>query len=73
MHKREAVYYTCDYCGTDYSTEAGALGCEANHKKLDTAEIDPVYKQKVQYPSGEPTRIRVRFKGESKWVEYLHE
>ena len=35
---KEIIKYACDFCGTEYDTEAEALHCEASHN--EPQEID---------------------------------
>lgn len=62
--------YTCEICGTDFADEKKALACEANHKLLNTAKIEPVYMSINSEKSGIPTKIKVKFEGVRDWVVY---
>lgn len=62
--------YTCEICHTDFSDEKKALACEANHKLLKTAEVEPMYVSINSEKSGVPTKIRVKFAGMKDYVVY---
>lgn len=62
--------YTCEICRTDYADEKKALACEANHKLLKTAEIEPMYIPIASDKTGVPNRIKVKFEGCRDWVVY---
>ena len=47
-----------------------AMECEKNHKVLETATIVGDYKSLKSIPDGCPTKIKVKFKGSDKWIEY---
>lgn len=64
------ILYTCQYCNTDYADENRAKECEKNHKFLETATIIGEYKSQKSIPDGCPTKVKVKFKGSDKWVEY---
>lgn len=66
----EKKLYTCDICKTDYADKEAAKQCEKNHKLLEKATIIGFYKPVKIIPSGEPTKIRVKFPGSDKWLEY---
>ncbi len=66
----EKKLYTCDICKTDYADKEKAKECEKNHKLLETAEFVGVYKSKGSIPEGVPVKIRIKFKGMDKFVEY---
>lgn len=44
--------------------------CEKNHKALETATIIGDYKSLKSIPDGCPTKVKVKFKGSDKWIEY---
>lgn len=67
---REKRLYTCDICNTDYADKQKAMECEKNHKLLEKATIVGEYKSIRQSPNGEPYKIRVKFPGTDKWIEY---
>ena len=66
----EKTLYTCQYCFTDYKNKEKALQCEENHKSLDQATMTGIYKSKVSISDGCPTKIRIRFQGMDKSIEY---
>ncbi len=67
----ERKLYTCDICKTDYTDKEKAKECEKNHKLLEEAEIIGVYKSKGNMSDGTPVKIRIKFKGMDKFVEYI--
>lgn len=54
------ILYSCKFCGTDYSNEGKADLCEQNHKSLQKAEYEEVYRSQNSVPDGWPTKIRVK-------------
>lgn len=62
--------YTCQFCNTDYTKKEKAMECEKNHKLLEKATIVGDYKSMGSIPTGEPTKIRVKFPNTDKWIEY---
>lgn len=64
----EKILYTCQYCNTDYADKDKAIACEENHKSI--AKIEGVYKSYNSIPDGCPVKIRVKFEGNDKWIEY---
>ena len=44
--------------------------CEKNHKVLETAVIVGEYKSIGSIPDGCPYKIKVKFNGSDKWIEY---
>ena len=62
--------YTCQFCNTDYADKEKAMECAKNHKVLETATIVGDYKSLKSIPDGGPTKIKVKFKGSDKWIEY---
>ena len=46
------------------------LNVKKNHKLLETATIVGTYKSMNSIKEGVPTKIRVKFKGMDKFVEY---
>lgn len=66
----EKKLYTCDICKTSYAEKQKAVECERNHKLLEKAVVVGEYKSIGQFPKGEPYRIRVKFPGMDKWIEY---
>lgn len=54
------ILYSCKFCGTDYSNEEKANLCEKNHKTLQKAEYEEVYRSQNSVPDGWPTKIRVK-------------
>ena len=60
--------YTCQFCNTDYADKGKAMECEKNHKVLETATIIGDYKSLKSI--GCPTKVKVKFKGSDKWIEY---
>lgn len=62
--------YTCQFCNTDYADKEKAKQCEKNHKLLEKATIVGDYKSMGDFPTGEPTKIRVKFPNTDKWIEY---
>ena len=67
---REKKIYTCELCNTDYNSKAEALQCEKNHKRLIDAQIFADYHPKSMIPGGVPYKIRVKFLGVDRWIEY---
>lgn len=67
---REKRLYTCEICNTDYADKEKAKDCEKNHKLLEKATIVGDYKSIGMFPDGEPYKIRVKFPGTNKWIEY---
>lgn len=67
---KEKKLYTCDICDTDYSDKQKAIACEENHKLLEKSTIIGEYKSIGLFPNGEPYKIRVKFPGTEKFVEY---
>ena len=61
---------TCQFCNTDYADKEKAMQCEKNHKVLETATIIGDYKSLKSIPDGCPTKVKVKFKGSDKWIEY---
>lgn len=49
--------YTCQFCNTDYADK-------------ETATIVGDYKSLKSIPDGCPTKIKVKFKGSDRWIEY---
>ena len=66
----EKKLYTCEICNTDYSDKEKAMQCEKGHKLLEKAPIIGKYKPVSMFPDGEPYKIRVKFPGTDKFVEY---
>lgn len=66
----EKKLYTCDICKTDYASKEKAIQCEKNHKSLETATIIGIYKPMNSIPDGVPVKIRIKFKGMDKFIEY---
>ena len=62
--------YTCQFCNTDYADKEKAMECEKNHKVLETATIIGDYKSLKSIPDGCPTKVKVKFNGSDKWIEY---
>ena len=62
--------YTCRFCNTDYTKKEKAMECEKNHKVLETATIIGNYKSLKSIPDGCPTKVKVKFKGSDRWIEY---
>lgn len=62
--------YTCQFCNTDYRKKEQAMECEKNHKVFEIATIICNYKSLASIPDGCPTKIKVKFKGSDKWIEY---
>lgn len=62
--------YTCQFCNTDYTKKEKAMECEKNHKVLETATIIGDYKSLKSIPDGYPTKVKVKFKGSDRWIEY---
>lgn len=62
--------YTCQFCNTDYADKEKALECEKNHKVLETATIIGDYKSLKSIPDGCPAKVKVKFNGSDKWIEY---
>ena len=69
-HMTEKKLYTCDICKTDYASKEKAIQCEKNHKLLETATIVGVYTSMSSIKEGVPAKIRVKFKGMDKFIEY---
>lgn len=46
------------------------MECEKNHKVLGTATIIGDYKSLKSIPDGCQMKIKVKFKGSDKWIEY---
>lgn len=67
---REKKLYTCEICNTDYADKEKAKQCEKGHKLLEKATITGEYKPVAMIPGGEPYKIRVRFPGADKFIEY---
>lgn len=67
---REKKLYTCEICNTDYSDKEKAKKCEKGHKLLEKATIVGEYKPVTMVPEGEPHKIRVKFPGTDKFIEY---
>lgn len=67
---REKKLYTCEVCHTDYADKEKAMKCEKGHKLLEKATIEGEYKPISMCPDGEPHKIRVKFPGTNKFVEY---
>lgn len=67
---REKKLYTCEICNTDYSDKEKARQCEKSHKLLEKATIVGEYHSVGMFPSGEPYKIRVKFPGTERFVEY---
>lgn len=67
---REKKLYVCDICHTVYANKDDAIKCEKTHKLLEKATIVGDYKSIGQFPNGEPYKIRIKFPGEDKWMEY---
>ncbi len=67
---REKKLYTCEICNTDYSDKEKAKKCEKGHKLLEKATIVGEYKPVTMVPKGEPHKIRVKFPGTDKFIEY---
>lgn len=67
---RQKILYTCKFCNSDYADKQNAIACENNHKVLETAVIVGDYKSKNSINDGCPTKIRVKFKGSDKWIDY---
>ncbi len=67
---REKKLYTCEICNTDYSDKEKARQCEKSHKLLEKATIVGEYHPIGMTPSGEPHKIRVKFPGTERFVEY---
>ena len=63
------ILYTCKFCGTDYSNEKKADLCGKNHKSLQKAEYEEVYRSQNSVPDGWPTKIRVKVKN-GKYIVY---
>lgn len=66
----EKKLYTCDICHTDYADKEKAKECEKNHKLIEKATIVGEYKPKSVVLSGAPYKLKVKFPGESDWIEY---
>lgn len=62
--------YACEICNTDYADEEKARECEKNHKLLEKAVIIGKYHPISTFPNGEPYKIRVKFPGTDKFIEY---
>ena len=67
---KEKKLYTCEFCNTDYADKEKADKCEKNHKVLETAVIVGEYKSIGSIPDGCPNKIKVKFNGYDKWIEY---
>lgn len=68
---KEKKLYTCEICNTDYADKEKAKQCEKGHKMLEKATlVTGVYKPISTLPSGEPYKIRVKFPGADKFIEY---
>ena len=67
---KEKKLYTCEFCNTDYADKEKADKCEKNHKVLETAVIVGEYKSIGNMPDGCPYKIKVKFNGSDKWIEY---
>lgn len=67
---REKKLYTCEICNTDYADKEKAERCEKGHKLLEKATIIGEYKSNSMIPNGEPYKIRVKFPGTDKFIEY---
>ena len=68
---KEKKLYTCEICNTDYADKKKAEQCEKEHKLLEKATlIIGQYKPISVYPNGEPYKIRVKFPGTDKFIEY---
>ena len=66
----EKILYTCEFCKTDYTDKEKAIECENNHKLVETAVVQGVYKSRASIPTGEPIKIRVKFPGYKDWIVY---
>lgn len=67
---KEQKLYVCEYCNTSYKNKTMAIQCEETHKKLTGASFEAAYKPFTVIPSGEPLKIRVKFQGSDKWIDY---
>ena len=67
---KEKKLYTCEFCNTDYADKETADKCEKNHIVLKTAVIVRVYKSIARIPDGCPNKIKLKFNGSDKWIEY---
>ena len=67
---KEKKLYTCETCNTDYADKEKAKRCEKGHKLLEKATIIGEYKPIAMFPGGEPYKIRVKFPGSNKFIEY---
>lgn len=66
----EKKLYSCDICHTDYADKERAEECEKNHKLIEKATIIGEYKPIKSIADGIPTKIRIKFPGSDKWVDY---
>jgi len=68
---KEKKLYTCEICNTDYADKEKAKQCEKGHKLLENATlITGEDKPVTMIPDGAPYKIRVKFPGTDKFVEY---
>lgn len=70
MSYSSKTLYTCQFCNTDYADKEKAMECEKKYKVLETATIVGDYKSLKTIPDGRPTKVKVKFKGSDKWIEY---
>ena len=68
--ERRFIWLQRHYSNTDYADKEKAIECEKNHKVLETATIIGDYKSLKSIPDGCPTKVKVKFKGSDKWIEY---
>lgn len=69
--KRKELF-TCEYCNTDYADIERAQQCEENHK-IDIEEYNMVYKPYKLIEDGAPVKLRIKYKGMDKYIEYYRE